>query len=143
MSSGKKKILIVDDDADFRSTVKEVLETKGFEVSSAVTGKEGLKKALAEHPALIILDIMMENEWAGYELNQAIKHGEGSEALSSTPILMVSSIQTDPQTLFSRSAEGGMVTPNAYMTKPLDIKQFLSQVEAFVGHDEDDEKEKS
>ncbi len=42
-------------------------------VTSASTGKAGLEKAITEQPDLIVLDVMMENMWAGYEVNQAIK----------------------------------------------------------------------
>ena len=127
-----KKILIVDDDADFRASVTEVLRHQGYEVVTAINGKEGLEKTLAERPDLIVLDIMMEHEWAGYEVNQAVKFG-GDEAAATIPIMMVSSIPTDPAARFCRATEAGMVTPDDYLTKPLDIPEFLARVRAFVG----------
>ncbi len=127
-----KKILIVDDDADFVASVREVLELQGYEVLTAGSGQEGLKRTQAERPDLIILDVMMENEWAGYEINQAVKYGS-EDAVRFIPILMVSSIQVDPATLFYRATEAGMVTPDSYLTKPLDLPEFLSRVRALLG----------
>ena len=127
-----KKILIVDDDADFRASVTEVLTHEGYEVVTAVNGREGLQKVLAERPALVVLDIMMEHDWAGYEVNQAVKFGS-DESTAAIPILMVSSIPTDPAARFCRATEAGMVTPDYYLTKPLDIPEFLARVRALVG----------
>jgi DNA-binding response OmpR family regulator len=45
---------------------------------------------------------------------------------------MVSSIQVDPATLFSRATEVELVTPDAYLTKPLSIPQFLEQVRSLL-----------
>ena len=55
----KKKILLVDDDADFTEATKLLLESRSYEVTVAHDGKEGLKKVQTEEPNLIILDVMM------------------------------------------------------------------------------------
>ncbi len=127
----EKTILIVDDDPDFRVSTAAVLKSQGYKVVTAENGKEGLAKFSSEPPDLVILDIMMEYDSAGYEVNQAIKFRE--EFSHNTPILMVSSIQVDPAHLFSRASEVELVTPDAYLTKPLDIPQFLEQVRALLG----------
>jgi len=56
---GKKKILVVDDEKTLRNALREKLSSEGYRVSEAADGKEGLKKALSEHPDLILLDVMM------------------------------------------------------------------------------------
>jgi CheY-like chemotaxis protein len=70
----------------------------------------------------------LEDACAGYCVNQAVKVGEGFEAFRSIPVLMVSSIPVDPAERFSRASEVQMVTPDAYLTKPLDVPQLLSTV---------------
>jgi DNA-binding response OmpR family regulator len=127
-----KRILIVDDDADFRASVTEVLKAEGYEVLVATNGREGVEQSRVQHPDLIVLDIMMEHDWAGYEVNQAVKYASG-ETAATIPILMVSSIQVDPATLFYRATEVGMVTPDSYLTKPLDISEFLDRVRSLLG----------
>jgi len=55
----KEKILIIEDEADLVKGLKLNLADEGYEVSWASDGQEGLRKALAEAPDLIILDIML------------------------------------------------------------------------------------
>lgn len=120
------RVLVVDDDADFIAAVTTLLESEGYAVSVARSGREALQVLASERPDLIVLDIMMEDAWAGYAVNQALKWGEHFEWARSIPILMVSSIPMDPATRFQGAGEVGMVTPDAYMTKPLDSARFLA-----------------
>ena len=62
------KILIIDDDADIVESMKVVLEDKKYDVVTAFSGSEGLKKAKKDKPDLIILDIMMETSDRGVEV---------------------------------------------------------------------------
>jgi CheY-like chemotaxis protein len=128
-----RRILIVDDDEDYVASATALLEAHGYAVSSAPSGREGLARAQAEHPDLIILDVMMENDSAGYEVNEAVKFAPGFESVRHIPILMVSSIPIDPATRFAHAGEVDMVTPNAYLTKPLDIPRFLGEVASLLG----------
>ncbi|HID02399.1 MAG TPA: response regulator [Desulfobacterales bacterium] len=54
-----KKILLVDDEEGIQMLYREELEDEGYEVISAYTGEEGLKKVKDESPDLVILDIQM------------------------------------------------------------------------------------
>lgn len=129
----KQKILIIDDDTDYLASTSALLRAEGYSVSTAMSGTEGLARTAGEPPDLIVLDIMMENEWAGYEVNQQIKFGNGFECIRHVPILMVSSIPVDPVSRFSRAGEVDMITPDVYLTKPLDIPRFLAAVRALLG----------
>jgi CheY-like chemotaxis protein len=128
MGATGARILIIDDDADFRASLTEVLEREGYSVLGAASAQEGLSKIVSEPPDLIILDIIMEHNCAGYEVNQAIKFRDEYLQERNIPILMVSSIQIDPATLYSRAAEAVMITPDAYLTKPLNLPVFLDRV---------------
>jgi len=131
MTTGEK-ILIVDDDADFRASLTELLESEGYAVLCAASAREGLSKIVSDSPDLIVLDIIMEYETAGYEVNQAVKFRDEYILKKNIPILMVSSIQFDPATLYSRASEVAMITPDAYLTKPLDIPAFLDRVRSLL-----------
>ncbi len=126
------KVLIIDDDADFRASLTEVLERAGYSVLAAASAREGLSKIATEPPDLIVLDIIMEYDSAGYEVNQAVKFRDEYLSERDIPILMVSSIQIDPATLYSRASETPMITPDAYLTKPLDIPVFLERVRSLL-----------
>ena len=71
--SEKQNILIIDDDEDFRISIRTLLESHNYDVSEAESGKQGLQKIKEEKPDLIVLDIMMETIDEGYLLNQLIK----------------------------------------------------------------------
>jgi len=132
MGTTDKRILIVDDDVDFRDSVTVVLEAQGYKVAGAGSAKEALASVAAGKPDLVVLDIMMENDSAGYEVNQAIKFREEFQLARDVPILMVSSIPLDPAARFDRSPEVQMITPDFYMTKPLNFSLFLEKVRALL-----------
>ena len=130
---GRSSILIVDDDDDFYVSTTALLEAEGYVVSRAKSGREALAKVGgAPPPDLVILDVMMENMWAGYEVNQAIKFGSASAGAVRVPIVMVSSVSVDPSERFRWAGEVSMVTPDEYLTKPLDIPRFLSTVKSLL-----------
>lgn len=59
--SKKNKILLIEDDDPVRKVLAGKLESDGLEVLTAIDGEKGLKKALADHPDLILLDLVMPN----------------------------------------------------------------------------------
>jgi len=129
---GGKKILVIDDDPDYRNSVQTLLQSEGFAVCWAATGSKGLDMAVSEKPDLIVLDVMMENMWTGYEINQTLKFRSGYESVRRIPVIMVSSVQEDPAERFARSEDPSKVCPDVYMTKPLDIAKFLETVRSLL-----------
>lgn len=73
MAKEQKTILIVDDDADIRSSMRIVLESAGFSVGEAGDGEEGLKVAEKVNPDAIIVDLMMESVDAGSKISAKLK----------------------------------------------------------------------
>jgi CheY-like chemotaxis protein len=123
--SRKKKILVIDDDEDYCWSVQALLEGEGYEVACAMSGSQGLEMAISVKPDLIVLDVMMETMWAGYEVSQTLKFRSGYESVSRVPIVMVSSIEEHPAERFARSVDPTKVGPDVYLTKPLDVQRFL------------------
>ncbi len=124
----KQTVLVIDDDVDFQTSVRSLLEAEGYHVVAAFTGKEGLRKLLEVRPRVVVLDIMMESTTEGYGVSESIKYSEEYAAVRDVPILMVSSIQESPDERFPRSPEVEMIRPDRYLTKPLDIPRFLEVV---------------
>jgi CheY-like chemotaxis protein len=123
------RVLIIDDDEDFRASVRSVLEAEGYTVTTASTGRSGLDAVRQERPDLIVLDVMMESTTEGYAVSHAVKFGPEATDI---PIIMVSSIEASPDELFPRSDEVALIRPDHYLTKPLDIPRFLQLVGAAV-----------
>jgi CheY-like chemotaxis protein len=124
----RPKILIIDDDEDYLASTRALLEGEGYEVSEAVSGREGLDAARKKEPDLIVLDIMMESPVEGYTVVQALKFHDAYSDAASIPVIMVSSIQEDPGSRFPMAGDLPMITPDAYFPKPLDVARFLDCV---------------
>lgn len=128
----QQKVLIIDDDLDFRTSMRSLLESCEFEVIEAGSGKEGLKKALENTPDLIFLDVMMENDTEGYSVSYSLRNQEEYAACREVPIFMISSIEESPAERFAMAGEAGLIQPNYYLTKPLDIPRLLDLLKTAV-----------
>jgi CheY-like chemotaxis protein len=133
MAEARKKVLVIDDDEDFRISVRSLLESKGYTVVVAESGEEGLQK-LAEHrPDLLVVDVMMETVEEGYGVIQTIRSDETYAAFRGIPVIMVSCLEETPAERIP-VAEAAVKYPDVYLTKPLDVKGFLEAVnEAAAG----------
>ncbi len=132
-----KKILIVDDDKDFVSSLEQVLLAKGYEVASAFNGTEGLKALEAEKPDLVILDVMMETDTAGFEVADRIRSRRPASkyrAFRDIPIIILTAIDQVTNSRFSMDP-GDSFLPgrNDFLTKPVDIDELLEKVAEHLG----------
>ncbi|MBU0639436.1 MAG: response regulator [Planctomycetes bacterium] len=126
--SAKAKILLIDDDEDYRASTLSLLVGEGYLVVEASSGQEGLAAVRKHRPDLVIVDVMMESLVAGYSFTQAVKFGRDYQDLSQTPILMISSVEEDPASMYSWIGDASRITPDAYLAKPLDVARFLECV---------------
>lgn len=113
------KILIIDDEENIRETVCEILELKGFEISSASNGKEGIAKAIEFKPDLIICDVMMP-KMNGYE---TIKNVRKIKSLAHTPFVFLSA-KTQKDDL----RKGMNLGADDYLPKPFEIEELLEVI---------------
>ena len=132
--SDNLKILIIDDDQDYRASARSLLESQGYVVLEADSGREGLRKVVEQRPDIIVLDIMMECDTEGYGVNQAIKYQDAYADYRNIPIVMVSSIDLTPDERFPMAGELDMIRPDFYLTKPLDIPKFLEDMQRAAAH---------
>jgi CheY-like chemotaxis protein len=126
------RVLLIDDDRDFRVSVRSLLEARGYEVLEAGSGHEGLRQVLEHKPDVILLDVMMETSVEGYGVTHALKYRDEYAEHRHVPIFVVSSIEESPDERFAMSAEVEMIRPDGYFTKPLDIARFLEILEKAV-----------
>ena len=112
----KKKILLVEDEPEFRLGVRTRLEANGYEVIEAEDGAKGLELARNGEPDLIILDLMLP-KMDGYKVARLLKFDEKRRQI---PIVMLTarSQQQDKDT-------GLAVGADAYMTKPFKSEELL------------------
>ena len=114
-----KRILAVDDEPRVLKMLRCRLETAGYQVSTAVEGREALQKARDERPDLIVLDLILPG-MSGYEVCARLK---GDDEFRRIPVLVLSARSQEQDV-----AEGRRVGADAYMTKPYDGDRLLAKV---------------
>ena len=123
----KKKVLVVDDDADFVLAVRMVLEGERYLVEEAANGAEGLSKMRANRPDLVLMDVMMASPLDGYYTTQEISD---DPQLRDVPILMVSSIaNTKYASSFPTDQYLQIVD---FISKPIEPDTFLAKVKKWL-----------
>ncbi|OUM95595.1 MAG: DNA-binding response regulator [Thermobacillus sp. ZCTH02-B1] len=110
-------ILIIDDEEDLVSLLREELEARGHEVLTAADGEEGVKLA-RKQPDLILLDIMMPH-LDGYEVCRAIR----DEVMC--PILFLSAKQSEMDRITAFNLGG-----DDYIPKPFGLRELMARIEA-------------
>ncbi|MBN1570742.1 MAG: response regulator [Acidobacteria bacterium] len=121
--SESKTVLIIDDDRDFVRAIQTLLESSGFKVRSAASGREGIELAKAIEPDLILLDVMMSERTEGFFVLQEMRR---MPALSRTPVIVVSSIYTDLPS-FRVDPEAGWLPANLFLAKPVEPARLLAE----------------
>ena len=116
-------ILIVDDAPENIISLKKVLEVNGFEVDTASSGEEALKKILKNSYVLIILDVQMP-EMDGFEVAEAIS---GYSKAKETAIIFLSAASANVNLITRGYSSGGL----DYISKPVDMNILLLKVKTF------------
>lgn len=116
-------ILLVDDTPENLISLKNVLEKHGFEVDTANSGEEALKKVLKNSYVLIILDVQMP-EMDGFEVAEVIS---GYSKAKETAIIFLSAANTEFRFIAKGYSSGGL----DYITKPVDINILLLKIKTF------------
>ena len=116
-----KTVMIVDDEADVRATVKAVLEKKGYATLSAGSGDECLKSLEGgAKPDLILMDIMMP----GTPVKEIIPKIKGIK------ILYFSSVKMSEEEKKDLESVGNVV---GFVQKPFDINDFIEKIKSLIG----------
>ena len=83
-----QKVLIIEDDGFLRELIGKKLSSSGFDITEAINGEDGLKKAEEEKPALILLDLLLPVQ-DGFEVLAKLK---GDPKTSSIPVIILSNL---------------------------------------------------
>ncbi|MCX2493660.1 hybrid sensor histidine kinase/response regulator [Pedobacter sp. PF22-3] len=116
-------ILIVDDRPENLISLQKVLQAHNFEVDTASSGEEALKKVLKNNYVLIILDVQMP-DMDGFEVAEAIS---GFSKAKDTAIIFLSAVNTELKFITKGYLSGGL----DYITKPVDINVLLLKIKTF------------
>jgi CheY-like chemotaxis protein len=127
-----KKILLVDDDKDLVASLAQVLRAHGYDAAAAYSGADGLKALLAERPDLIVLDVMMETDTAGFEAADVIRSRRETSKyreFRDIPIIILTAIDQVTNSRFSMDqADSFLPGTNEFLTKPVDLDELLAKI---------------
>jgi CheY-like chemotaxis protein len=124
-----KKVLIIDDDADFVESIENLLEARGYDVVSASNGKDGVETAKKEKPNLIILDVMMTTKDEGF--NVARKLNE-LEEVKGTPVIMVTGVRREMNLPFGFEPDQTWLPVKEVLEKPIKPETLLKAVADYI-----------
>ncbi len=117
------KILIIDDDPIFQKMISHALEPMGYDLDTAGDGMQGLSKAMANPPDLIISDVMMPGI-NGYETVRRLRR---TPRFAHTPVLMLTA-QSD----LDEKLVGFEAGADDYMTKPFAPPELIARINVLL-----------
>ncbi len=116
----KRRILVVDDELAILLTLKAILEMNGFEVETAASAREAVRKLDAGGFQMVITDMKMEHDTAGYDVIRAAKK------LADPPVTAI--LTAFPSLGSDWKSEGAQ----SLLVKPMNTPDLLRQVEALL-----------
>ena len=121
MYGNMQTVLVIDDDAALRDTISLMLENEGFRPSVAADGRTGVKLALTQKPALILVDLRMPG-LSGIEVCKQVR-----AAGQNTPLMVLSAIgdEMDKVLLLEIGADD-------YVVKPFGTRELLARIRALL-----------
>ena len=120
MATGKRRILVVEDDQKTADLVRLYLENDGYEVSIAYDGAQGLDLARDGKPDLVVLDLLLPLV-GGLEVCRTLRRE------SDVPIIMLTALTTEQDKL------GGLdLGADDYVTKPFSPRELAARVKAVL-----------
>ena len=119
------KILVVDDEQNMRTGLKDNLEFEGYEVDTANDGEQGLKKIIDNTYNLIILDVMMPKK-SGFDVCKEVR-----KAGITTPVILLTAKGDEIDKVV-----GLEIGADDYVTKPFSLRELLARVKAVLRRSE-------
>ncbi|MGB2706144.1 MAG: response regulator [Candidatus Omnitrophota bacterium] len=116
-----KKLLIVDDEKEFRVLLKDIFEARGFICLTAGDGREAIKIAKNERPSVIIMDLIMP-KMDGIETHNALKSDRNTKSI---PIIAYTA--QDPEVVAKKGEKALDIID--FVVKPFDTRALISSVE--------------
>ena len=113
-----RTILVVDDETTLRETLVEALELEGYRVIAAADGRQALARFRADHPDLVLLDLMLP-ELSGIEVCRILR----AESAVSTIMLTAKASEVDKVVGLELGADD-------YVTKPFSLRELTARIRA-------------
>ena len=146
-----KQVLVIDDDHNTVKYLSVVLSENGYDPVSACDGEEGFEKIKQLKPDLVVLDVMMPKR-SGLTLFKMLKRDDQCKDI---PVLMLTgacgileeqeahkdeteerpydSLREALKKAIQQMRQDGLVKPEMFVDKPVDIQAFVAKVQRLIG----------
>ena len=116
-----KKILVIDDSPTERHVLVEILNKGGYDIITAESGEEGIEKARAEQPDLILMDVVMPG-LNGYQATRTLTRDESTKHI---PVIVCTSKGQETDKIW-----GLRQGAQDYLVKPVNAEELLAKIAA-------------
>ena len=123
-SIGGKTVLLVEDNEDNRIVYSTILQHFGYVVMEALNGEEGIAKARAEHPDLILMDISIPR-MDGWQATRILRDDPRT---STIPIIALTA-----HALADDRERGSEVGFSSYLAKPVEPRVVVAEIRRWIG----------
>ncbi len=122
------QILLVDDDQDLIEMNRTVLTQRGHKVAVAYSAAEAQTLAQSHPPELVVLDVMMEDKTAGFELARHL-HANHPEM----PMIMLTGISKEMRLGYSFQPDETWLPVSKFMEKPVNPRVLADEIDKLLG----------
>ena len=123
LASGRRRVLIVEDNALNMKLFSAMIAAQGYEVLQASDGRGGLDLARQEHPDLIVMDLQLP-DMSGLDVTRSLK----ADADTCDILILATTayaLRGDEETIRASGCDG-------YMAKPIAVSEFLGLIESLI-----------
>lgn len=119
MSDKRMKILVVEDEPSLIFTLRDTLESEGYDVVVSEEGTQAIEMVKEHKPDLMLLDIMLPGK-SGYDIMEELRKEKFT-----FPVIMLTAKDQEPD-----KVKGLSLGADDYLTKPFGVKELLARIEA-------------
>ncbi|WP_395070324.1 response regulator transcription factor [Gracilimonas sp.] len=119
MSDKRMKVLVVEDEPSLIFTLRDTLESEGYDVVVSEEGTQALEMVKEHKPDIMILDIMLPGK-SGYDIMEELRKNKYT-----FPVIMLTAKDQEPD-----KVKGLSLGADDYITKPFGVKELLARIEA-------------
>jgi DNA-binding response OmpR family regulator len=123
------KILVIDDDPDFQVATQMVLEKNEFQVVTAYNADEGIQKVQSEKPDLIILDVVMPQDYEGFDVARKVREDLKMREL---PIILLSAVHTIKKVPYRFAPHEQWLPVDYFFDKPVESQVLVGKIKELL-----------
>lgn len=124
------RIIMIDDDEDLLLATQLALEAHDFQVDTCSTSQEGIKRILSTEPDLVILDVIMDTDYEGFEVARALREKHNLREL---PIVMLSNIHSLKKIPYRFAPDEEYLPVDVFLDKPVRSETLVKTIKELLG----------